>query len=101
MKNIFKRGARTRVMYYFYLVTVLLHKGGRDGSVGIAIRYRLDGPGFESPCGRDFPYTFTPVPKPTQPPVQWGPGLFLGGESGRGVALTTHPLLAPSWYVIG
>jgi hypothetical protein len=30
----------------------------------------------------------------TQPPVQWVPGLSRG-QSGRGVVLTTHPLLAP------
>jgi hypothetical protein len=31
---------------------------------------------------------------PTQPPVQWVPGLSRE-ESGRGVVLTTHPLLGP------
>jgi hypothetical protein len=31
---------------------------------------------------------------PTQSPVQWVPGLSRG-LSGRGVVLTTHPLLAP------
>jgi hypothetical protein len=31
---------------------------------------------------------------PTQPPVQWVPGvLSLGGKRGRGVTLTTHPPL--------
>jgi hypothetical protein len=34
---------------------------GRDSSVGIAIRYRLDGPGIESWWGRDFPYPSRPV----------------------------------------
>jgi len=59
--------------------------------------YGLDGLGIESRWGRDFP------------PVQTGPGAhpasrtmgtgsFLGVKCGRGVPLTTHPLLAPrSW----
>jgi len=59
--------------------------------------YGLDGPGIESRWGRDIP------------PVQTGPGAHpasckLGTESfpgikcGRGVLLTTHPLLVPrSW----
>jgi hypothetical protein len=32
---------------------------------------------------------------PTQPPVQWVPGLSPGVESGRGVTLTPHPLSVP------
>ena len=35
----------------------------------------LDGPGIESPWGRDFPHLSRPVPEATQPPVQWVPGL--------------------------
>jgi len=31
---------------------------------------------------------------PTQPSIQWVPGIFRG-LSGRGVALTAHPHLAP------
>jgi len=70
---------------------------GPGSTVGIATDYRLDGPGIEFPWGQDFP------------PVQTGPGAhpasctigigsFPGVKSGRGVTLTTHPLLAPrSW----
>ena len=50
---------------------------GRDSSVGIATRYGLDGPGIESRWGRDFPNPSRPVLGPTQPPVQWVPGLSL------------------------
>jgi len=32
---------------------------------------------------------------PTQPPVQWVPGLSWGIKSGRGVTLTPHPFLVP------
>jgi hypothetical protein len=51
---------------------------GRDGSVGIATRYGLDGPGIESRWGRDFPQPSRPVLWPTQPPIQWVPGLSRG-----------------------
>ena len=48
-------------------------------SVGIATRYGLDGPGIESRCGgRDFPYLSRSALVPTQPPVQWVPGLSRG-----------------------
>ena len=65
---------------------------GPGSSVGIATDYGLDGPG--SNPGGDFP------------PVQTGPGAhpasckmgtrsYPGVKCGRGVLLTTHPLLVP------
>ena len=56
----------------------LRNKGGRDSSVGIATRYGQDGPGIESRWGRDFPLPSRPALGPTQPPVQWVPGLSRG-----------------------
>ena len=48
--------------------------------------------------GRDFSHLSRPALGPTQPPVQWVPGLSPGVKSGRGVTLTPHPLLVPwSW----
>jgi hypothetical protein len=58
------------------------------------IRFGLDGPGIESRSGRDFSHTSGTVLGPTQPPVQWVLGLSRV-KSGRGVVLTTHPLLVP------
>ena len=61
----------------------------RDCSVGIETRYGLHGPGIESPWRRDFPHPSKTPLGPTQPPIQWTPGLSQG-YSGRSVALTTH-----------
>jgi hypothetical protein len=59
--------------------------------VGIATGYGLDGTGIESRRRRDFPHLSRPVLRPTQPSVQWVPGLFTGVKSGQGVTLTSHP----------
>ena len=67
---------------------------GRDNSVGIATRYGLDSPGIESRWGRDFPHPSRPALEPMQPRTQCVSGPSRR-QSGRGVALTTHPQLAP------
>ena len=55
---------------------------GQDSSVGIATRYRLDGPGIESRWGLDFWHPSRPALGPTQPPIEWVPSLSRGKAAG-------------------
>ena len=52
-----------------------------DSVVGIATHYGLDGPGFGSQWGRDFPHPFTPASGPIQSPVQWVRGILPEGKA--------------------
>ena len=70
--------------YYYFISRI----GDRDSPVGIATRYRLDGPGIESRRGRGFPYPSGPALGHTQPPLQWIPGLPRGKWPGPGA---DHP----------
>ena len=63
---------------------------GTGTVVGIATGYGLDGPGSNPGGGRDFPHLSRRTLGPTQPPVQWVPGLTRGVKRGRGVTLTPH-----------
>jgi hypothetical protein len=51
------------------------------GLVVIATRYGVDGPGIEYRWGRDFPHPPRWALGPTQPPVEWVPGLFPEGKA--------------------
>jgi hypothetical protein len=51
---------------------------GQYSSVSIVNRYRLDGPGIESRWERDFLRLSRLALGPTQPPIQWVPGLSRG-----------------------
>jgi hypothetical protein len=64
-----------------------------DSSVGIATRYELDGPGIESRWGRDFPQPSRPALGPTQPPIQWLPGLFPRDKAAGAWSWTPTPIL--------
>ena len=62
-----------------------IRKWGRDGVVGRAARYGLEGPGIESQWGRGDIFRILP----DRP---WGPPSLLYDWYGRGVALTTLPI---------
>jgi len=78
-----------------YILSV--RRCGPGSSVGIATELRAGRSWIESRWGRDFP------PIPTGPGAhpascKMGIGSFAGVKCGRGVLLTTHPLLVPrSW----
>ena len=63
------------------ILTTFLPSVGRDSSVGIATRYRMNVPGIASQWGRDFPHPPKPSLGPTQSPIQWVPCLFLSPGS--------------------
>jgi hypothetical protein len=70
---------------------------GPGSSIGIATDYGLDGPGWNPGGEKDFPPVQTgPGAHPAS--CTMGTGSFPAVKCGRGVLLTTHPLLVPrSW----
>jgi hypothetical protein len=72
--------AAISVVLLMFNYTVYTVNAGWDSVVGIATRYGLDGPGIQSWWKQDFPHPSRPALGPVQPPVQWVPGLFLGGK---------------------
>jgi len=52
--------------------------------------YGLDSSGIEPWWGQDNLHPSRLVLVPTKPPIQWVPGLFPWGYSGRGMVLTFH-----------
>ena len=66
------------IHFSYYISVYYSVSVGRGSSVGIATRYRLDGPGIESRCVPYLPYSSIPVLGPIQSPIQWVPGLSRG-----------------------
>jgi hypothetical protein len=75
-------GTKHKTCFGIYVMITIItncpHDAVPGSIVGTATAYGLDGPGFESQWGRDFPHLSRPAPRPTQPPVQWIPGLSRG-----------------------
>jgi len=68
------------VILYIYIYTYIYthtHTCGQGSSVGVATDYGLDGPG-SNPGGDEVFSLSRPTLRPTQPPVQWIPGLSRG-----------------------
>jgi len=88
-----RSGALKYIYIYIYVcVCVCVCVCGPGSSVGIATDYALDATG-SNPVGDEIFHPSRPVLGPTQPPVQRVPCLSRGVKCGRGVLLTTHPLL--------
>jgi len=64
----------------FNLFELPVTRMGQDSTVGIVTRYRLGGPGIESQGAQDFLHPSRPAMGPTQPPIEWVPGLFPWGK---------------------
>jgi hypothetical protein len=79
-----------------------MHTGSRDSVVGIATRYRLGGPGIETRWGEIF-CTYPDWLRGPPSLLYNGYRVYHRVKDGRGVMLTTHPLLVPrlreSWAI--
>jgi hypothetical protein len=81
----------TVLLSMLVILTNCILRVGRDNVVNIANRNGMDGTGIESRRGRNFSQPSRPALGPTQPLIQWVPGLvsFAGVKRpGRGV---DHP----------
>jgi len=85
---------KRNVPHYHKFWSIFITEMGRDSVVGIATRYGLDGSGFESRWGREYPHPSRPALGHTQSPVQWVPGLFHEGKEAG--ALCWLPTLTKS-----
>ena len=81
-------------MCYRPIYLALVFVNGPGSSVSIAIEYGLDGPGSNPDGDGIFPPAQT-GPGAHTASCKMGTGSFSGVKCGRGVLLTTHPLLVP------
>jgi len=79
-------------------LSTTLQPYGLGSSVGIATDYGLNGPGIESRWWAGFYAPIQTGAGAHPASCKMGTGSFLGVTCGRGVLLTTQPLLVPwSW----
>ena len=85
------------VVIIMNFMSAIIQGCGPGSSVGIATELRVGPSGIEPRWGRDFaPVQTGPGAHPAS--CTTGTGSFPGLKCGRGVLLTTHPLLVPrSW----
>ena len=101
--------------YYYYYCCYYYYYVDRNSAVVIATRYGLNGPRIECRWRRDLPHLSRPALGPTQPSVQWVPGLCGGvklpgrfwpptpsrAETKERVKLYLYSPSGLSWPVIG
>ena len=96
-----QQGNSLRATSKYFNVSIIYclstHLCGPSSSGGIATDYGLDGPG-SNPGGDEIFRPSRPAPGAHSASCKMGTRSFPGVKCGRGVLLTTHPLLVPrSW----
>ena len=90
-------GRRLCIQLRLHFKYIDMNISGLGSSVGIATDYGLDGP-ESNPGGDEIFHPFRQALEAHPASCKMGTGSFLGVKCGRGVLLTTHPLLVPrSW----
>jgi len=72
------RPAHRQLLYRLRIAALFIQGSSTFCRGRVATAYGLDGPRIESQWERDFPHMSRPAMRPTQPPVQWVPGLSRG-----------------------
>jgi len=67
-----------KAIFPLLMIIYYLNRVARVRAVGIATRYRVNGPGIESQCGQSFPQQSKTALAPTQPLCTLGAGSFSG-----------------------
>jgi hypothetical protein len=88
----------SKIYYHLKIYGRYLRQYGLGSSVGIATELRAGRSGDRIPVGERFSEPVQTDPGAHSASCKMGTGSFPGVKYGRGVLLTTHPLLVPrSW----